>query len=39
MVVNEIVVETVVNKSDGGKFGGQENQDYHKVGEAQEIHT
>ena len=39
MVVNEIVVETVVNRNDGGKFGGQENRDYHKRGKAQEIYT
>ena len=37
--MNEIVVKTVVDRSDGGKCGGQENQDYHKGGEAQEIYT
>ena len=30
MVVNEIVVETVVDRSDGGKCGGQENRDITK---------
>ena len=37
--MNEILVETVVNRNDSGKFGGQENRDSHKRDKAQEIYT